>query len=436
VTGFFDALSKGPWSFITSWVFPSLIAASTWTFLAFPSVDHLQPFDDLADLAVTQRLLVVVAVAFAFGIVGQALATQQYRLLEGYTFPSWLERRRIEHWAQVKEGIEDELRNPTCAMHVGSAVERLSSFPAVQHLRATRFGNEMASLENYGVERFGLDTVTLWGELYGAASEELRADNDAARAGVDFFVASITSACFLALALLTTAVAVDGRRVTLAIGAMAALALVPLLYGSATVAVQNWRGTVRAIVNMTRQAVIERMGLVTPLSIDEEQAMWKTVSSFVAVESYGITGHRLDRYRAEAARRVGRLTWSWEPLTSWASSSVRPQPGHADITLGDGAVELTYGLSDLVLTGTAAVVDDIVVLHLQLTDKRSVLVPALRVGGAEIAECSVDGERFSRRLRVAVTGDTASACAFPSPVDGDNDLAFAPRLRSLDRTAD
>lgn len=71
-----------------------------------PSLDHLPVLDDLADLSAGTRTLTLAASAVALAIVLTALQTRLYRLLEGYSWPQWIQDLRRSKQLERKYRIK------------------------------------------------------------------------------------------------------------------------------------------------------------------------------------------------------------------------------------------------------------------------------------------------------------------------------------------
>lgn len=122
--------------------------------------------------------------------------------------------------------------------------ERLYRYPADDgQVTATRLGNAIRRFEEYGYDRFRLDSQVLWHELNAVVADSARKQGDDARASVDFFV------CLLYGHLLVAASACA----ELGIGApatpwlvAAAIVGLPILaaawYRVAVVATDDWAG--------------------------------------------------------------------------------------------------------------------------------------------------------------------------------------------------
>ncbi|BCB83005.1 hypothetical protein Psuf_003180 [Phytohabitans suffuscus] len=195
------------------------------------------------------------------------------------------------------------------AAQLGLLRERLGRYPVdEQQVVPTRLGNAIRRLEEYGYDRFRLDSQRMWYELSVAAPERAAKQVDQARTTVDMVVAMLYGNLLLAAATLgCTLVAAPGAW-PLYLVAAAALVLTRGWYQLAVLATDDWAAAVRSLVNLGRQPLAESMGLRLPDTIAAERDMWSKVASTVA-RPYHPRRAALDRYRAarpdQAAAEAG-----------------------------------------------------------------------------------------------------------------------------------
>ncbi|MFJ9900501.1 hypothetical protein ACIQPR_44940 [Streptomyces sp. NPDC091280] len=173
--------------------------------------------------------------------------------------------------------------------------ERLARYPIDDDQMApTRLGNAIRRFEEYGWDRYRLDTQLLWNELTGCVPDQVRRQVDLARTSVDFFVALLfghVAAGILAALTLTTA----RPDTPLLLSTIAVLfGLVPLWYRSAVAATDEWAAAVRALVNSGRKPLADCLGLALPATLAAERDMWAMVSRLVP---YHERAAALDPYR-------------------------------------------------------------------------------------------------------------------------------------------
>ncbi len=180
----------------------------------------------------------------------------------------------------------------------------VTAYPArAEWIRATRLGNRIRAFETDGVQRYGLDPLSLWYELLVTAPGDLAENIQAARQGVELWVGTWSAAILLTVASLATeilaSVARSGHGLTTPIvvavlGWLAASAA----YRAATAATEEWRYAVNALLNLGRWPLARAYGLNVPSSLEEEKLMWEALRGYIM---YGTDAYasRLDEYRAE-----------------------------------------------------------------------------------------------------------------------------------------
>jgi hypothetical protein len=327
----------GAWTLLVGWILPTALNLAVFLLAVAPSLGTLGPFERLRSAGAGSTGAVMLTGALLFGLVANACQNSLYRLLEGYLL--WparaydagcrrsrrvkahlagrltvlrLERRRREQGALTPEAEEQlssllgESRTARAAARDRRRTaaqrallqERLARYPiADDQIAPTRLGNAIRRFEEYGWDRYRLDTQLLWNELTGCVPDQVRRQVELARASVDFFVALLAghvAVCGLAGLALAT-----GRPdVPLLLGTIGVLAvLVPVWYRSAVTATDEWAAAVRALVNTGRKPLADSLGLALPDTLAEERDMWAMVSRLSRIP-YHERAAALDRFRA------------------------------------------------------------------------------------------------------------------------------------------
>jgi hypothetical protein len=187
-------------------------------------------------------------------------------------------------------------------------LNRLRQYPDDdRQILPTLFGNAIRTLEMYGNDRYGLNTLLVWNDLLASAPDTLQEEEETARASVNFFVAMIYWTVVLAVVSLWAFVAIlrseSGRnpRWLLLLVAGLGIVLPPAFYGAAIARCGYWYSAVRALVNTGRLQLAANLGLQVPDSIEQERAMWSAVSAFVYWPYTAGRARRLDPYRIKSA---------------------------------------------------------------------------------------------------------------------------------------
>lgn len=327
----------GAWTLLVGWILPTALNLAVLMFAVAPSLRGLGPFDRVRDIGSGHTGILLLTGSLLIGLAANACQNALYRLLEGYLL--WparaydagcrrsrrtkerlagrltvlrLERRRHERGAlsEVDAGeLARLLEDPGIARAVPGdrrrtaaqralLQERLARYPiADDQIAPTRLGNAIRRFEEYGADRYRMDTQLLWNELTGCAPDQLTRQTEIARASVDFFVALLFGhAAVMALAVLALA-AGDRPDVPLLLVMVGVLGvLLPVWYRSAVTATDEWAASVRALVNAGRRPLAGALGLRVPQQLADEREMWAMVSRLSRIP-YHERASALDRYR-------------------------------------------------------------------------------------------------------------------------------------------
>ncbi|WRZ95534.1 hypothetical protein OHB54_44925 [Streptomyces sp. NBC_01007] len=326
----------GAWGLLVGWILPTTINLAVLGFTVFPSVDdefgvaRLRP-------ATPHGATLLLVLAVLFGLVLYALQNPLYRILEGYLlWPPAAYGRRCRHHQKVRTALDDRLtllrlerqsragtlREPearTLARLSGSPhlarwreadrrrsltqrallQEQLARYPVdTDQIAPTRLGNAIRRFEEYGHDRYRLDTQLLWNELQATAPDQACRQVDAARTSVDFFVALLYGHAVLLVLALAALTAPDAAPVRLLPTAAAVTVLIPVWYRSAVVATDEWATAVRALVNVGRGPLAHSLGFALPKGLADERAMWTMVSKFTRIP-YDDPAVAVDRFRRQ-----------------------------------------------------------------------------------------------------------------------------------------
>jgi hypothetical protein len=360
MSGVLQGALGGGRALLVGWFVPTFINVLLFGFIIVPKVSGFQALAGWGGGAAVARSTAFALVGtMVAGLALAALQTPLYRILEGYL--GWPERmfeagRRRQlarkHLLQNRldaaslasreaagtladedgEILEAFRSHPVTGRFVASDAgrgpvwlslldERLSRFPADdEQVTPTRLGNAIRRFEEYGYDRFRLDSQALWHELSAVVPEQARQQAEDARTTVDFFVCLLYGHLLVAV---SACVALGTGAPVRPWPAVAAIAGLPLLaavwYRVAVAATDDWAGAVRAMVNLGRQPLATSMGLALPETGDDERAMW-TLAAELARGPYAPELTALDRYRGSSDNA---------PATADRTPSVL-DPGHQD----------------------------------------------------------------------------------------------------------
>lgn len=273
------------------------------------------------------------------GLLLASLQTQLYRLLEGYlAWPDTLFRAGVRRHLSRKHLLQNRLQaamlvqaeaaGPLCAEYAAALAafrdhpvtsryadrdarrgpvwlaileERLNRYPVDdRQFAATRLGNAIRRLEEYGYDRFRLDTQVVWHELIAVVPEQVRKQAEDSRTGVDFFICLLYGHLLVAAAAFAQ-LGFGNPRPAWPLWALAGvlIALIAVWYRTAVVATDDWTGSVKALVDLGRKPLAEALGLELPGSLAAERSMW-TLAGGLTSSPYSEQAGKLDRFRAPA----------------------------------------------------------------------------------------------------------------------------------------
>lgn len=297
-------LVSGSSTFVFGWVAPSLLAVVAFAFFLFPEVKHLPVLRDISDLSTGLQTTVLLSTMAFVALLMNAFSTPLYRVLEGYlAWPKWLQELRIAKQRSRKKALADEAEKAT-GWRQGLLYERLQRYPAPDlEIAPTSLGNAIRSFETYGTDRFNLDALFFWPELFTLISEGLRNEYEQSRAAVDFFVSALYLSSLVGVAAITVAIT-QGAPSAFVVAAVSFI-LVPLTYRLALQSTNYWGQTTRAIVNLGRKPLAESLSLILPAELEEEREMWGAVNAFFFYEYDDKWASELNRFRVSSPQKPG-----------------------------------------------------------------------------------------------------------------------------------
>ncbi|MDG4865773.1 hypothetical protein P8605_47250 [Streptomyces sp. T-3] len=274
----------GGWALLVGWILPTAINLAVFFFAVAPS---LRGSIDLVDRAwpasKSDTTLLLLVGAVLVGLVLNALQQPLYRFLEGYVlWPPRAYERGCRIQRKRKQRIAERVGSPPATLspiQLGVLHERLSRYPhSDDQVGPTRLANAIRRFEEYGHDRYRLDTQVLWNELTATVPDHARQQTDTARTNVDFFVALLYGHAAVAGTALAALPGDGGRGPLLWATALTLLALIPVWYRSAVSATDEWAAAVRALVNLGRKPLADALGLVLPQDLAKEREMWQLVT--------------------------------------------------------------------------------------------------------------------------------------------------------------
>ncbi|WP_329476675.1 hypothetical protein OG555_34000 [Kribbella sp. NBC_01484] len=330
------ASAKGVAFVLVAWGLPVAIGMAAWWAVALPAwQDHVLPDVFLQRLNASGLsnawlfLVIWLLLTLSLGLN----ATFFFRLYEGYHLPARVKnRRKRTHWLhrenlRLSERLAVAERRAAAAgtSQDAASLARLTKLradaPAAQALARKRvlpvrrlltqrpvgglknwrdypseeaelmpsaLGNRIRAFERYGNARFGLDILILWYEFVGAAEDQVREQIEAARQGVEVFLAGSVVFALFAFASLVPLVNPDTWRtdgLPLVAAGLAGIVASVLTCRRAVAQTGDWGAAVTALVNTNRGKVAAAFGFVLPQSLEQERKLWRMLNGFVRTGS-------------------------------------------------------------------------------------------------------------------------------------------------------
>jgi hypothetical protein len=345
----------GGWSLLVGWILPTVLNVLLLAYVVLPVSNATVVLTWLDRTGGVNRSLAAAGAGALFGVLLAAVQTPLYRVLEGYVGwkPQATERRALPRWVPTlsltrwqerqaarrsqllarRDLLElteleargtldaddivrlDELRADASlqrffdkdrrrsAAQRGLLDEKLQRYPVdEQQVVPTRLGNAIRRLEEYGYDRYRLDSQRMWSDLTAVAPERASKQVDQARTTVDLLVCLLYGHIIVALVALATIPAGGLRQAwLLAIVAGALLLLARAWYEVAIHITDDWAAAVRSLVNVGRKPLAEALGLDLPATIEQERRMWALVATLTARPYHPIRRAALDNFRRKVS---------------------------------------------------------------------------------------------------------------------------------------
>ncbi len=268
--------------FIPAFLLPSVVAVGLFAFAVLPAVDDRPPFERIESLDVAERLAALGVGALLIALVTAIITPAIHGVLDGYTWHGRLYDRRVKHFTERWTELQTTVRTATDAGTPAfkRATRELRLYPAdPAHLLPTALGNRISAAETYGLTRYGLDSVTLFYELKSSVDESLASDVESSSNLIESLVGSVfLGVLFSVLSLIVAAWAWAAAPLwAVAFGLIVGVGS----YWGAVAAARMYIGTSRALVNMGRKPLANKLGLSLPTTIEAERAMWRAVFNYV-----------------------------------------------------------------------------------------------------------------------------------------------------------
>ncbi|MET7782876.1 hypothetical protein ABZT28_45480 [Streptomyces sp. NPDC005388] len=272
----------GGWALLVGWILPTALNLAVFTFAVAPSLRRPTVLNRLWPTSGGPTALLLLVAAILLGLVLNALQTPLYRFLEGYAlWPAAAYERGCRRQLTRQQKTADRLADPALTSPIRRALlrEKLSRYPVSdKQITPTRLGNAIRRFEEYGYDRYRLDTQLLWNELTSVVPESTSKQVVTARTNVDFFVALLYGHAVVAITAFASLSASRADRLVLIFAGIYLITLTPVWYHAAVAATDEWAAAVRALVNLGRRPLADGLGLAFPKSLEDERRMWQLVT--------------------------------------------------------------------------------------------------------------------------------------------------------------
>jgi hypothetical protein len=276
----FKSISSGFARFVFAWIPPALVSVGTFAVFLWPMIEETKAFKPVRQAAhggTIDAVLVFAFIVLTFSILTAYSALPIYQVLEGYSLPSIakkpLLRRQRREFVRIRAAERSYAL--TGRLPPGITTDDFRRFPmTMAYVRPTLLGNALTAMEHWGRDRYSLDSQTMWYELLGSSSNEVRQDVDEGRAPVDFFVSTIAHMCSLSVACIATAVFIPESRIRASVIILIAVAVIPISYHLAVRNVLDWSQSVKAMINVGRVNLAAALNLQLPRTLEDEREMW------------------------------------------------------------------------------------------------------------------------------------------------------------------
>jgi hypothetical protein len=268
--------------FVSAFLLPSAVAAGLFAFWVLPAVEERSPFRRTDSLGAAERLAALGVAAVLLALVTAVMTPAIHGVLEGYIWKGRLYARRVKHFTERWSALQSAVRTATDARAPAfkAATRELRLYPAdPAYIMPTALGNRVSAAETYGLTRYGLDSVTLFYELKSSVDDSLANDVESSNNLIESLVGSV----FLGLlfSIVSLAVAAWAWAWEPMLGAAFGLIVVVGSYWGAVAAGRMYITTSRALVNMGRKPLADKLGLSLPKTLEAEQEMWRAVFNYV-----------------------------------------------------------------------------------------------------------------------------------------------------------
>ncbi len=247
-------------------------------FLLVSFTSWINPLQDF--LAAEPKLQIPLGLAF-IGLVIMSDILSEWatlpilQMLEGYYWPTWLEKRGIARWRRILEEKDDQMArlNPHLLEQRKERIRlenELMLYPEHNYMMPTDLGNLLRAAEAYSNKRYGLDAIIVWPHLWQLLPESGQQELRSIRRQLDRAVQLLGWAALFWGFTYYTWYAIPIALITLII-AYYRMIQCATLYGT----------LIRTAFDLHRFALYEQMRWPLPQTIDDEVALGKQLTQYI-----------------------------------------------------------------------------------------------------------------------------------------------------------
>ncbi|GAA3221173.1 hypothetical protein ACFO1B_16705 [Dactylosporangium siamense] len=340
----------GGWTLLVGWLLPAAVNVLLLAYVVLPASEAEVLLTSL-DRAGVNRDLAAAGAAVLLGVLLASVQTPLYRVLEGYigwrpqaasrrALPRWVPSLSLTRWQERQVSRRNQLLGrldllELTDLEAGGALdtddvarlrelraddtlvrffagdsrrtaaqrnlldEKLQRYPVdEQQIVPTRLGNAIRRFEEYGYDRFRLDSQRMWNDLTAVAPERAAKQVEQARTTVDLLICLLYGHLIVgAVALGTVPVADTDHEWLLAAVGAGLILLARVWYEVAIRSTDDWAAAVRSLVNLGRKPLAEALALDLPETIEQERQMWGLVATLTARPYHRDRRAALDQFR-------------------------------------------------------------------------------------------------------------------------------------------
>src|SRR6266568_3272925 len=273
------------------------------------------------------KIFLILSGLIAVSVAALLIHDFQYlitRLFEGY-WPSvspfkqlrkWRTQFYSQHWDYLKLLRQSAITKS----EENEIMEGLALYPPNYHpdeLMPTRFGNILRASEIYAYDRYGIDSSVIWTRLRPLLPQDIITPLEDKMASIDFMLlVAVLAAPFSFFWCIV--LAINTRRLDLFLLCSLGWPLAWICYKSAVQAATAFSEQLKAIFDLHRNDLLEKLGYHIPEDVDDQRELWGNLADFFR-ESFPLPLEPIKSSKLQVLRQKAR----------WFVTSLRRRNGSA-----------------------------------------------------------------------------------------------------------